>query len=68
VVSRSIFDEVLQVVHGARRFIVLDYELLGAGGSDAPRARLAAELTDALLERRQSQPDLQGAADHRPGE
>ena len=58
VVSRSIFDEVLQVVHGARRFIVLDYELFGARGDSAAQRRLAAQLTDALLERRQSQPDL----------
>ena len=57
VLSRSIFDEVLQVVHGARRFIVLDYELFGSADSAAQR-RLATELTDALLERRQSQPDL----------
>jgi phosphatidylserine/phosphatidylglycerophosphate/cardiolipin synthase-like enzyme len=60
VARRGIFDEVLQVVRGARRFIGLDYELFGApAGDGAAQRRLAAELTDALLERRQSQPDLQ---------
>ncbi len=58
VVSQGIFDEVLKVVRGARHFIVLDYALLGAGAGGAPQRRLAAELTDALLEARRTQPQL----------
>ncbi len=58
VVSQGIFDEVLKVVRGARRFIVLDYALIGASAGAPPQRRLAAELTDALLEARRSQPEL----------
>lgn len=58
-ISQEIFAEVLRVVHDARRFIVLDYELFGAS---EPRERdpagIAAKLTEALLERRAAQPDL----------
>lgn len=57
VVSQGIFDEVLKVVRGARRFIVLDYSVFGAGTAPgAPQRRIAAELTDALLARRREQP------------
>ena len=66
-VSQGIFDEVLKVVHGARRFIVLDYAVFGAGaesgGAEAaagtggtPQRHIGAELTDALLARRREQP------------
>ena len=59
VVSQGIFDAVLEVVHGARHFIVLDYSAIGADAAAAgPQRRIAAELTDALLERRRTQPDL----------
>jgi phosphatidylserine/phosphatidylglycerophosphate/cardiolipin synthase-like enzyme len=58
VVSQGIFDEVLQVVRGARHFIVLDYALLGAGAAAQPQRRVAGELTDALLEARRTQPQL----------
>ena len=58
VVSQGIFDEVLKVVRGARHFIVLDYALLGAAAAAQPQRPVAAELTDALLEARRTQPDL----------
>ena len=58
-VSQGIFDAVLAVVRGARRFIVLDYTAFGAGAAGpAPARRIAGELTDALLSRRRAQPDL----------
>src|SRR5262249_20545780 len=58
-VSQGIFDAVFGVVRSARRFIVLDYSLFGAsGGGAAPQRRIAAELTDAVLERRRSLPAL----------
>ena len=58
VVSQGIFDEVLKVVRGAQHFIVLDFALIGASEGAAPQRRLAAELTDALLEARRAQPQL----------
>ena len=59
VASQAIFDEVLRVVRGARRFIVLDYADFGARGARAaPPRRLAAQLTDALLEQRRALPQL----------
>jgi phosphatidylserine/phosphatidylglycerophosphate/cardiolipin synthase-like enzyme len=62
--SQAIFDQVLGVVHSARKFIVLDYFLfnsqLGASPGAGPAFRqLSGELRDALLERRRLQPDLQ---------
>ena len=57
VVSQGIFDEVLKVVRGARRFIVLDYgEFSASTGEVTPQRHVAAELTDALLARRREQP------------
>jgi phosphatidylserine/phosphatidylglycerophosphate/cardiolipin synthase-like enzyme len=57
--SQGIFDSVLQLVHGARRFVVLDYGAFGAeAGERAPQRRIAGELTDALLERRREDPSL----------
>lgn len=59
VVSQGIFDEVLKVIRGARRFIVLDYSVFDAGTArSAPERRIAAELTDALLASRREQPAL----------
>ncbi len=59
VVSQGIFDQVLDVVRQARRFIVLDYSLFGgSGAARAPQRRIAAELSDALLARRRALPDL----------
>ena len=59
VVSQGIFDQVLDVVRHARRFIVLDYSLFaGTAAASAPQRRLAAELSDALLTRRRALPDL----------
>jgi phosphatidylserine/phosphatidylglycerophosphate/cardiolipin synthase-like enzyme len=57
-VSQGIFDEVLRVVGGARRFIVLDYSRFGPAEGSAPARRLAAQLTDALLARRRALPEL----------
>jgi phosphatidylserine/phosphatidylglycerophosphate/cardiolipin synthase-like enzyme len=62
--SQAIFDEVLNVVASARKFIVLDYFLFNSqpGGSpgSAPAFRqLSGELRDALIARRRAQPDLQ---------
>ena len=62
--SQAIFDQVLGVVHSARKFIVLDYFLfnsqLGASPGSGPAFRqLSGELRDALLERRRLEPDLQ---------
>ncbi|HEV3181511.1 MAG TPA: phospholipase D-like domain-containing protein [Steroidobacteraceae bacterium] len=59
VVSQGIFDAVLGLIDGARRFIVLDYAAFGgAAGEAAPQRRVAAALTDALLARRREQPSL----------
>ena len=59
VVSQGIFDEVLRILRGARRFIVLDYSRLGAAAhADPPQRRIAAELTDTLLAQRRALPDL----------
>lgn len=58
-VSQGIFDAVLRVVRGARRFIVLDYAGFGADvTSGAPQRHVAAGLTDALLEQRRAVPQL----------
>jgi len=58
-VSQGIFDAVLGVVRGAHRFIVLDYGGFGGeAGEPTPQRRIAAELTDALLERRRAEPAL----------
>lgn len=62
--SQAIFDEVLGVIRSAHKFIVLDYFLfnstLANGPGAAPAFRpLAAELRDALIERRRLNPNLQ---------
>ncbi len=58
-VSQGIFDGVLMLIHGARRFIVLDYGAFGADAAGEARGRgVAAQLTDALLARRREQPAL----------
>src|ERR1700719_1394662 len=58
-VSQGIFDSVLDVVRAALDFIVLDYSSIGAdAAAPSPQRRIAAELTDALLERRRTLPDL----------
>lgn len=59
VVSQGIFDEVLKVVRAARHFIVLDYALLEAAEGAQPQRPVAAELTDALLEAKRVQPQLE---------
>jgi HKD family nuclease len=62
--SQAIFDEVLNVVGSARKFIVLDYFLfnsqLGSSAQSPPAFRqLSGELRDALIARRRAEPDLQ---------
>ena len=62
--SQAIFDQVLGVIRSARKFIVLDYFLFNSqtaahAGTGAPLRGLAAELRNALIERRQQQPQLQ---------
>jgi phosphatidylserine/phosphatidylglycerophosphate/cardiolipin synthase-like enzyme len=60
--SQSIFDEVLAIVRGARRFLVIDYFLFnshrGVDSSAAPARALSSELRDALILRKQQEPDL----------
>jgi phosphatidylserine/phosphatidylglycerophosphate/cardiolipin synthase-like enzyme len=62
VMSQAIFDEVLGVVRGARRFLVLDYFLFnsqrGSTGAEAPARALSSELRDALLAQKRANPDL----------
>ncbi len=58
-VSQSIFDAVLETIAHARRFVVLDYELIGAAPAEAaPQRHVAGELTDALLARMRADPGL----------
>jgi len=62
--SQAIFDEVLGVIHSARKFIVLDYFLFNsqlgvAAGSPPAFRQLSGELRDALIERRRVEPNLQ---------
>jgi phosphatidylserine/phosphatidylglycerophosphate/cardiolipin synthase-like enzyme len=63
-VSQGIFDAVLQVIRGARRFVVLDFAAFGTdaaasgAGAASPSRHIAAELTDALLARQREQPGL----------
>jgi phosphatidylserine/phosphatidylglycerophosphate/cardiolipin synthase-like enzyme len=58
--DQQIFDAMLEIVRGARRFIVLDVFLyndyVGAGGP--PDRYLAAELTAALIEQKREWPAL----------
>lgn len=67
VVQQQIFDEMLQVIRGAREFIVLDLFLFNAHRgamrattevTDAPTRALSAELREALLAARRAQPQL----------
>lgn len=57
VVSQAIFEQVLEVVRGARVFVVLDYALIG-GAPVAGAPTLGAQLQDALLARRRALPAL----------
>jgi phosphatidylserine/phosphatidylglycerophosphate/cardiolipin synthase-like enzyme len=62
--SQAIFDDVLKVVRSARKFIVLDYFLFNSElgmpeGAGPPLRPLCEELRDALMWRRQEQPQLQ---------
>ena len=62
VMSQAIFDEVMNVVRSARRFLVLDYFLFnsqrGAAGSDVPVRALSSQLREALLLQKRTHPDL----------
>jgi phosphatidylserine/phosphatidylglycerophosphate/cardiolipin synthase-like enzyme len=63
--SQAIFDQVLNVIRTARKFVVLDYYLFNAqvhSGGDFPNPstrQISAELRDALIERRRADPGLQ---------
>lgn len=57
VVSQAIFDQLLEVLRGARVFVVLDYALIGGTPAAGAPAR-GAQLQDALLERRRALPAL----------
>ena len=58
--DQQVFDAMLEIVRGARRFIVLDFFLyndyVGAGGP--PERYLAAELTAALITQKRAWPAL----------
>jgi phosphatidylserine/phosphatidylglycerophosphate/cardiolipin synthase-like enzyme len=62
VMSQNIFDQVLAVVRGAQRFLVIDYFLFnahrGKAGGPAPTRALSSELRDALIEQKKQKPDL----------
>jgi PLD-like domain len=62
--SQAIFDQVLNVVRSARKFVVLDYFLFNAQltateGAAPPVRQISGELRDALIERRRANPGLQ---------
>jgi PLD-like domain len=57
VVSQAIFQQLLELVRGARVFVVLDYALIG-GAPLAGAPTLGAQLQDALLARRRALPAL----------
>lgn len=62
IISQAIFDQVLEIVRKARRFLVLDYFLFnaqrGASGTDDVVRPLSGELREALLEQKRRNPDL----------
>ena len=59
--QQEIFDKVLQMISGARNFVVLDMFLFNdfIGNEQSPYRRLAQELTDALLARKRKYPEMQ---------
>jgi phosphatidylserine/phosphatidylglycerophosphate/cardiolipin synthase-like enzyme len=61
-ISQNIFDQVLTVVRGAQRFLVVDYFLFnahrGAADGPAPVRALSSELRDAIVAQKKLQPDL----------
>ena len=62
VMSQNIFDQVLGIVRGAQRFLVVDYFLFnahaGKAGGPAPTRALSSELRDALIAQKKQKPDL----------
>ena len=62
VMSQNIFDQVLAIVHGAQRFLVVDYFLFNADrgkeGGPAPTRALSSELRDALIGQKKQNPEL----------
>ena len=62
VMSQNIFDQVLAIVRGAQRFLVVDYFLFNAHGGKAggptPTRALSSELRDALIAQKKQKPDL----------
>jgi hypothetical protein len=62
IMSQNIFDQVLSIVRGAERFLVVDYFLFnahtGKAGGPAPTRALSSELRDALITQKKAKPDL----------
>jgi phosphatidylserine/phosphatidylglycerophosphate/cardiolipin synthase-like enzyme len=58
--QQEIFDKILQMINGARSFILLDMFLFNdfIGKEQTPYRWLAQELTDALLARKNKYPDM----------
>jgi len=59
--QQEIFDKILQMINGARYFVVLDMFLFNdfIGNELSPYRRLAQELTEALLARKRKYPEMQ---------
>ena len=59
-VSQGIQDATLRLIGGARRFVLMDYALIGAASAEAaPQRRIAAEFTEALVKLRRERPEVQ---------
>ena len=57
--DHEIFDEALDMVSNARRFVLVDMFLFNGTRAEGSRQRpLAQELTDALLKQRKANPDV----------
>lgn len=54
--DQEIFDTVLEMIHNARDFILIDMFLFGS--SEKAYRHLTRELTDALIQKKQSTPDI----------
>ncbi len=59
--DQQIFDEVFKLIHGARRFILVDMFLFNdfQGASPEYTRLLSSELTEALLARKRHHPDIE---------
>ncbi|MDX1554238.1 MAG: phospholipase, partial [Marinobacter sp.] len=57
--NHEIFDEIFDMIAKAQRFVLVDMFLFNDSRADGSRQRpLARELTDALIARKQAQPDM----------